>query len=1492
VASPKAPTISGTPAAYAMVGMVYSFQPSASGAANKGLSFSIINKPAWATFNANTGQLVGTPGASDVGADAGIVISVSDGAQTASLPAFTITVAVETPPAPPTISGTPSTQAVVGLAYMFQPSASDAKASTLTFAITGKPSWAAFDATTGRLSGTPAAADVGTSSPIVISVSDGTQTASLPAFTITVSAAAPPPPPTISGTPGSHATVSKAYMFRPSASAASGRKLSFSIAARPTWAHFDNTTGQLAGTPAAANVGTDPGIVISVSDGSGSAALPAFSITVANAPPPPPPVISGTPDTSVEVGQGYSFQPSASDAAGGTLTFSIVGKPSWANFDTTTGQLSGTPTAANVGTYTGIVISVADGASNASLPAFSITVTAAPTISGTPGSGTEVGKAYSFTPTASASSGAKLTFSIVGKPAWANFNTSTGQVSGTPAPADVGSYSGIVISVSDGIGSASLPAFTIMAVSGPKISGTPGTSATVGTGYSFTPTASDPAGNGLTFSITNRPSWANFNIASGQLSGTPSAADVGTYPGIVIGVTDGVASAALPAVAITVAAGVSGPTISGTPGTSVTVGTAYSFTPRTTDPSGNALTFSIGSKPAWASFNTATGQLSGTPAAADIGTYAGIVISVSDGSSSASLPGFAIMVNAAVGNPTVSLSATPTNLSSGGSAMLSWSSTNATSCTASGGWSGSEPASGSASTGPVSTSTTYTLSCSGPGGNASQSVTVSVSAPAPAVSLSASPATVSHGGSAMLSWSSSNASNCTASGGWSGSEPTNGSAGTGALGSTTTYTLTCTGTRGSASQSVTVNVSAPPSPTVSLSASPGTVSGGSASTLSWSSTNATGCMASGGWSGSEPTSGSWSTGAMNATTTYTLTCSGAGGSASQSATVNVSAPPSPTVSLSASPGTVSSGLASTLSWSSTNATSCSASGGWSGSEPTSGSASTGALSATTSFTLTCNGASGTTPATQSTTVTVQSGGGGGSLGIASPGTLPNATNGGSYFYQLQASGGSAPYSWTLNSKSGATDWVVTPQGWLEGAPTSNGSGSVVVTVTDAASHSAQGTFAVTVNSNLAVMGQNFVAGGISLPPATAGSAYSHTLQAAGGSAPYSWSIASGSLPAGLSLSPAGVITGTASAAGSFAGIVFRVSDNTNATATANAVIRVAATNKVARPAYNTGGGFFVYNGQLYDPNGNGFRIRGVDRAHYDAPAQPGISKAGANTVRFFMFHIGVSGAAPASTYANVALQQHINYQELPIITAANVAGTTSFITGDNSPADLDTTVTWWVNNVGAFAPIMNQIAINIANEWGLPINQTTTGSSTWASSYESAIARLRAAGYTCPLVIDTGNSGEDFGDLLNYATQVFSSDPQRNIIFSLHLYYNAASALAQNVLPQLAALSAAHGMVFIVGEFGPGRNIGPAPTLVSPQQIIQASEANNLGWIAWAWDDVDQSNCAADNNWFSLTYSCGYYTAPSSLTYFGLDVTLNPAYGWDALASPASVFVP
>ncbi|AMN47473.1 hypothetical protein ACG33_10235 [Steroidobacter denitrificans] len=76
----------------------------------------------------------------------------------------------------------------------------------------------------------------------------------------------------------------------------------------------------------------------------------------------------------VLAGQSYSFQPTARDADGDALTFTVSNLPSWASFDAATGRLTGTPGSADVGIYSGIRIQVSDGQARASLGAFSITV--------------------------------------------------------------------------------------------------------------------------------------------------------------------------------------------------------------------------------------------------------------------------------------------------------------------------------------------------------------------------------------------------------------------------------------------------------------------------------------------------------------------------------------------------------------------------------------------------------------------------------------------------------------------------------------------------------------------------------------------------------------------------------------------------------------------------------------------------------------------------------------------------------------------------------------------------------------------------------------------------------------------------------------------------------------------------------------------------------------------------------------------------------------
>jgi hypothetical protein len=269
----------------------------------------------------------------------------------------------------------------------------------------------------------------------------------------------------------------------------------------------------------------------------------------------------------------------------------------------------------------------------------------------------------------------------------------------------------------------------------------------------------------------------------------------------------------------------------------------------------------------------------------------------------------------------------------------------------------------------------------------------------------------------------------------------------------------------------------------------------------------------------------------------------------------------------------------------------------------------------------------------------------------------------------------------------------------------------------------------------------------------------------------------------------------------------------------------------------------------------------------------------------------------------------------------------------------------------------------------------------------NAVTTLRSAGYTGPLLIDSGACGQDDADLLQYSGAVFDSDPERNVMFSVHLYgsandysasiqsitkgnptivtlassapthpfapgYNGSnnnwSGIAvyqitgvvgmtqingmqpavQNVggvpgawtvtlsvdsrswgdysgggtlvdyngnyalrIARLAALRKQTGAVYLIGEFGPGNNVGPSPTMVTPAQIIDAAEANGIGWIPWAWDDNNLSGGMSNNSWFSMTNSGpGIYTQPSDLTSYGQDLVLNPSYGIKALAQRASIF--
>jgi hypothetical protein len=213
-----------------------------------------------------------------------------------------------------------------------------------------------------------------------------------------------------------------------------------------------------------------------------------------------------------------------------------------------------------------------------------------------------------------------------------------------------------------------------------KISGTPAASVVVGATYSFAPTVVSSASM-VSYSFSGVPAWATKSIATGTISGTPTSAAVGTYSNIIISVSDGTKKVSLAPFSITVQAAQvtattppatttnTAPVITGTAPGGVLAGSAYSFQPTASDANGDALTFSIANAPSWAAFSTSTGRITGTPSAAQVGTYSAIVVTVSDGKTTTSLPAFSVTVNAVVlGSAT--LSWTPPTQNSDGSALV------------------------------------------------------------------------------------------------------------------------------------------------------------------------------------------------------------------------------------------------------------------------------------------------------------------------------------------------------------------------------------------------------------------------------------------------------------------------------------------------------------------------------------------------------------------------------------------------------------------------------------------------------------------------------------------------------------------------------------------------------------------------------------------------------------------------------------------------------
>src|SRR3989344_2638844 len=394
------------------------------------------------------------------------------------------------------------------------------------------------------------------------------------------------------------------------------------------------------------------------------------------------------------------------------------------------------------------------------------------------------------------------------------------------------------------------------------------------------------------------------------------------------------------------------------------VGEALSYTIAATSTNSSSITYSVATSSLPNGLNFSGNTISGTPTST--GTFKVLITATNDCGSTT----FELTIIISQLTPTVTLSADPSTIDKGQNSTLSWTSSNVTSCSAP--WTNATTTAGFQVVSPEST-TTYEISCVGAGGTATSSATITVNTGGgggnpPSVSLSANPSSIFLGATSTLSWNGSNVDSCVAP--WATATTTSGSQIVSPA-TTTSYSILCSGINGNASATTTITVSATSSLSVILTANPPTIPLGATSTLSWTSNNATGCSAP--WTSATTTSGNQIVNPAT-TTEYMITCVNSSQSATSSATVTVTQP-IPSVTLTADPSSINPGGSSTLSWTGSNVSSCTAA--WTSATSTTGSQVV-TPSSTTNYEIICSGSFGN--ATGTATVTVATGGGGGGGG--------------------------------------------------------------------------------------------------------------------------------------------------------------------------------------------------------------------------------------------------------------------------------------------------------------------------------------------------------------------------------------------------------------------------------------------------------------------------------------------------------------------------------
>ncbi len=1073
-------TVSPSTLSNGTVGVAYSDAVTASGGTSP-YTFAVTAGalPAGVTLSPG-GGLSGTPTA---GGTFNFTVTATDSTGAGSGGPFSGSRAYTVTIASPTIAVSPATlpAGTFGSSYSQSITASGGTA-PYTFAVTSGSLPAGLTlATGGVLSGTPVAS--GTFNFTVTATDSSTGTGPYTgarAYTLTIGV------PTISVSPGSVANGTVGTSYTQTLTGSGGTSpYTFSVTAGALPPGLSLTAGgSLSGTPTAGGTfnftatATDS---TTAGDGGPYSGSQAYSVTIAS------PTITVSPGTLPSGTFGSSYSQTIT-ALGGTASYSFAvtsGTLPPGLSLASGGGLTGTPTAAGTFNFT---VTATDNSTGTGpytgARAYALTI-GPPTIAVSPATladGT-VGTSYSQTVTASGGTSAYGFAVTAGALPPGLSLASGGGLTGTPT---AGGTFNFTVTATDSTTAGNGGPFTssqayTVAIAAPTITLAPATlpSGTFGSSYSQSITASGGAGS-YTFAVTSGSLPGGVTLLpDGTLSGTPTAAGAFNFT---VTATDSSTGTGPYTGSLAYALTIGAPAIAVSPGTlpGGTVGSAYS---QTVTASGGtspyAFTVTAGSLPPGLTLATG-GGLSGTPTAG--GTF-NFTVTATDSTTAGNGGPFS-------GNQayTVTIASPTIAVAPGSLPSASFGSSYSQSITASGG------------TGP------YTFAVTS--GALPAGVTL-----APDGTLSGTPAASGNFNFTVTA--------------------TDASGGTGPYTGAQAYALTI------AAPTIAVSPGSLPGGTVGTSYSQTVTASGGTSSYSFAVTAGAlppgMSLASGGALTGTPTAG----GTFNFTVTATdSTTAGNGGpfTGSQAYSVAIAAP---TIAL--APATLPSGT-----FGSSYSQTVTASGG-TGSY--SFAVTAGALPA--GVTLLPDGTLSGTPTATGTfnftvTATDSSGGTGpytGSLAYAlvinaagltvSPNTLANGTVGVAYSDAVAASGGTSPYSFAVTAGALPPGVTLAPGGGLSGTPTAGGTFNFTVTATDSTGAGSGGPFSGSQAYTVTVASPTVAVAPGSLPSGTFGANYSETITASGGTSAYSFAITSGALPAGLTLAPGGLLSGTPTASGTF-----------------------------------------------------------------------------------------------------------------------------------------------------------------------------------------------------------------------------------------------------------------------------------------------------------------------------------------------------------------------